>query len=95
VADILVAVKDIRMAYHIKKEATDQLLRKLAKLRRKSMADVIHDALAHELAKEEARTSLWNRLAPIRERIKAAGTAPQERIDWSALKRENDENWGL
>ena len=81
------------MAYHIKSDRTDRLLRELARIKRKSMAEVIHDALADELSREEAKLPLWERLAPLHRKIDAF--RPADRVDWEALKRQNDEDWGI
>jgi hypothetical protein len=82
------------MAYHIKDESTDRKLRKLARAKGTTMAEALREALDHELAREAKKTSLWERLAPARDMVKANRSIPGP-IDWDALKREEDANWGL
>lgn len=57
------------MALHIRDEEVDRLVRDLAAQRKLSLTDAIKVAVRNELK----RPSLYERIQPIRERIKAAG----------------------
>lgn len=80
------------MAYHIKDERTDALLRRLAAMRRRSMADVLRDTLADAVEREESKLSVSDRLAPLRAKLRAVGT--HRPVDWAELKRLNDDDSG-
>ncbi|WP_330085001.1 type II toxin-antitoxin system VapB family antitoxin [Methylocystis iwaonis] len=56
------------MAYSIKDPETDELIRKLAKAKRKPIVEAIKEACANELARERAKIPLWERLQPFRAR---------------------------
>ena len=46
------------MAFHIKNSATDALARKVAALKRTGLTEAVHEALMHELEREQAQPSL-------------------------------------
>jgi hypothetical protein len=80
------------MAYVIKDERSVELIRQLARVKRKSLADTIREAIAHEMERETRRTPIMERLRPLHERLGV--TEPKQRVDWDELKRRSDEDWG-
>ena len=46
------------MAFHIKNPETDALARKVAALKQTGLTDAVHEALRHELEREQAKPSL-------------------------------------
>lgn len=46
------------MAFHIKNPKTDALARKVASLKKVGLTEAVHEALLHELEREQARPSL-------------------------------------
>ena len=57
------------MAYHIKDPETDRLIRDLARLKGKPMSECIREACANEIARERAKTGLWERLQPLLDHV--------------------------
>jgi antitoxin VapB len=55
------------MAFHIKDMATDAAVRRLAKLKGKTLTDTIREAVEHEYARTRASISLIERLKPIQD----------------------------
>ena len=65
------------MAFHVKDPATDKAVRRLAKLKGKSLTATIREAVEHEYAREHDRRPLAERLAPIQDHLAAiAGPNP-------------------
>jgi antitoxin VapB len=66
------------MAFHIRDAATDKAVRRLAKVKGKSLTATIREAVEHELEREQHRPGLVERIAAIQVRIAAiAGPNPQ------------------
>ena len=80
------------MAYVIKDEHTVELIRELARRRRKSLADTIRDAIAHEMDREKQRVPLIQRLRPLHEKHGFLDRRPDP--DWADVKRQSDSDWG-
>jgi antitoxin VapB len=59
------------MAFHIKDRATDQAVRRLARLRGKSLTETVREAVDHEYAREKSSIPLIHRLQPIHRRFAA------------------------
>ena len=57
------------MAFHVRDDATDKAVRRLAKLTGKTLTDAIRDAVEHEYDRERARIPLIERLKPIQRRF--------------------------
>jgi antitoxin VapB len=55
------------MAFHIKDAATDRAVRRLAKLKRKSLTATIREAVESEYERERRKVPLVERLKPIQE----------------------------
>jgi antitoxin VapB len=60
------------MPYHIKDAETDRMIRDLARLKGKPIVECIREACAHEIERERARVSLWERLQPLLDKVAAA-----------------------
>jgi antitoxin VapB len=59
------------MAFHIKDETTDKAVRRLAKLKRKTLTETIREAVEHEYERVRSEISLIERLKPIQEELKS------------------------
>ncbi|HJU17677.1 MAG TPA: type II toxin-antitoxin system VapB family antitoxin [Stellaceae bacterium] len=59
------------MAFHIKDEATDRAVRRLAKLKQKSLTETVREAVEHEYERTRAAIPLIERLKPIQEQLRA------------------------
>jgi antitoxin VapB len=59
------------MAFHVKDPATDQSVRRLARLKGKTLTQTIREAVEREYERESARIPLRERLKPIQEQFAA------------------------
>jgi antitoxin VapB len=59
------------MAFHIRDQDTDQAVRRLARLKGKTLTETVREAVEHEYAREKSRVPLIIRLQPIHERFMA------------------------
>jgi antitoxin VapB len=59
------------MAFHVKDAATDLAVRRLAKLKRKTLTETIREAVEHEYARARSQIPLIERLKPIQEELKS------------------------
>jgi antitoxin VapB len=59
------------MAFHIKDRATDQAVRRLARLKGKTLTQTIREAVEHEYERESAGIPLRERLKPIQDQFAA------------------------
>ncbi|HLI21396.1 MAG TPA: type II toxin-antitoxin system VapB family antitoxin [Stellaceae bacterium] len=59
------------MAFHVKDPATDKAVRRLAKLKGKSLTATIREAVEHEYARESRQPSLLERIAAIQDEAAA------------------------
>jgi antitoxin VapB len=57
------------MAFHIKDGRTDQAVRRLARIKRKTLTDTVREAVENELDRERAKVPLIERLKPIQDRF--------------------------
>jgi antitoxin VapB len=65
------------MPFHVKDPATDRAVRRLAKLKGKSLTAAIREAVEHEYEREHRRVPLVQRLAVIQDHLDAiAGPNP-------------------
>jgi antitoxin VapB len=62
---------DVHMAFHVKDEATDKAVRRLAKLKRMTLTATIREAVEHEYERACAEIPLIERLKPIQEQFAA------------------------
>jgi antitoxin VapB len=61
------------MGLSIKNEAVETLARDLARKHGTGVTEIIRVALVEKAQREEAEPSLWEKIAPIRERLRKAG----------------------
>jgi antitoxin VapB len=59
------------MAFHVRDQATDQAVRRLAKLKGKTLTDTIREAVVHEYGRECARIPLLDRIAALQDEVAA------------------------
>jgi antitoxin VapB len=66
------------MAFHVRDPATDEVVRRLAKLKGKTLTATILEAVENEYRREcEVRElSLWERLRPLHEWVRAHSKGP-------------------
>ena len=58
------------MAFHVRDEVTDKAVRRLAKLKRKTITATIREAVEHEYERASSEIPLIERLKPIQEELK-------------------------
>ena len=79
------------MAFHVKDRATDQAVRRLARIKRKTLTETIREAVEHEYQRERGQVPLLERLLPIQEQFAAAsrpGGLPADKAFFDALSGE-------
>jgi antitoxin VapB len=59
------------MAFHVRDKATDLAVRRLAKLKGKTLTDTIHEAVVHEYERERDRIPLLDRIAALQDEVAA------------------------
>jgi antitoxin VapB len=59
------------MAFHVKDQATDRAVRRLARLKGQTLTETIRDAVERELERERSRVPLIERLQPIQQSFAA------------------------
>jgi len=59
------------MAFHVRDPATDIAVRRLARLKGKSLTETIREAVEHEYERTRAAVPLIERLKPIRAQLKS------------------------
>jgi antitoxin VapB len=63
------------MAFHIKNAKTDALARRVAALKKLSLTEAVHTALAHELEREQGKPSLVDLGVRFARDLRARGNA--------------------
>ncbi|HEX5328017.1 MAG TPA: type II toxin-antitoxin system VapB family antitoxin [Acetobacteraceae bacterium] len=58
------------MAFHVRDEATDTAVRRLAKVKGKSLTDTIREAVEHEYEREQEKVPLAERIRAIQEEFR-------------------------
>jgi len=79
------------VAFHVKDRATDQAVRRLAQLKRKTLTETIREAVEHEYQRERAQVPLIDRLRPIQEKFAAVshpGGLPADKAFFDALSED-------
>ena len=79
------------MAFHVRDEATDQAVRRLAKLTGKTLTQTIREAVEHEYERACAEIPLIERLKPIQEefkRLSKPGGLPADKAFYDELSGE-------
>jgi antitoxin VapB len=85
------------MAFHVRDEATDAAVRRLAKLMGKSLTATIREAVEHEFARECAKVPFMARVEAIQDAldvISGPGGLPADKAFYDELSGE-DELTGL
>ena len=59
------------MAFHVRDAATDMAVRRLAKLKGKTLTDTIREAVEHEYERVQSEIPLIERLKPIQDQFAA------------------------
>jgi len=76
------------MAFHIRDEATDRAVRRLARLKGKTLTDTVREAVEHEYARERSGETLIERLREIRAEfaaLKRPGGLPADKAFFDEL----------
>jgi antitoxin VapB len=76
------------MAFHISEPATDRAVRRLAKLKGKTLTDTIREAVENEYEREYREIPLNQRLKPVWEKLdamSAAGGKPADKAFFDEL----------
>jgi antitoxin VapB len=76
------------MAFHVKDPATDLAVRRLARLKGKTITDTIREAVEHEYAAATGKPALVERLRPLQARfrdISRPGGLPADKAFFDAL----------
>jgi antitoxin VapB len=79
------------MAFHIKDEATDKAVRRLARLKRKTLTETIREAVEHEYERAHSEIPLVERLKPIQDQLKSLlkpGGLPADKAFFDELSGE-------
>jgi antitoxin VapB len=79
------------MAFHVRDQITDKAVRRLARIKRKSLTETIREAVENEYQRERGRIPLVERLRPIQEQFAAlsrAGGLPADKAFFDALSDE-------
>jgi antitoxin VapB len=73
------------MAFHIRDEATDKAVRRLAKLKRKTLTETLREAAEHEYECVRSEIGLIEQLKPIQEQFAALSRPGGLRADKAFL----------
>ena len=79
------------MAFHVKDAATDAAVRRLAKLKGKTLTETIREAVQHEYARARSAIPLTERLRPIQEELRSLskpGGSPADKAFFDELSGE-------
>jgi antitoxin VapB len=79
------------VAFHVKDEATDKAVRRLAKLKQKTLTETIREAVEHEYERVCSEIPLIERLKPIQEELKRLskpGGLPADKAFFDELSGE-------
>ncbi|HZS85402.1 MAG TPA: type II toxin-antitoxin system VapB family antitoxin [Stellaceae bacterium] len=79
------------MAFHVRDETTDRAVRRLAKIKGKTLTETIREAVEHEYERERERIPLIERLKPIQDRFAALsrpGGLPADKAFFDDLSGE-------
>jgi len=59
------------MPFHVRDEATDKAVRRLARLNRKTLTETIREAVEHEYERVRSEIPLIERLKPIQDELRS------------------------
>jgi antitoxin VapB len=82
------------MAFHVRDEATDLAVRRLAKLKGKSLTDTIREAVEHEYEREREKIPLLDRIKAIQDEFEALrqpGGLPADKAFYDELSGDPDD----
>jgi antitoxin VapB len=65
------------MAFHIRNKETERLTRELAKQANIGLTEAVHVAVSNEIARRNAKPSLWERTAALRAEVTARVKHPE------------------
>ena len=85
------------MAFHVRDEATDAAVRRLAKLKKKTLTETIREAVEHEYARESGGDDFSEKIKAIQDEFAAIskrGGLPPDKAFYDELSGE-DELTGL
>jgi antitoxin VapB len=80
------------MPFHVRDEATDWAVRRLARLKGKTLTDTIREAVEHEYRRERMRVPLTERLKPIQAHfieLSQPGGLPADKAFFDDLSGDN------
>ena len=86
------------MAFHVKDEATDKAVRRLAKLKRKTLTATIREAVEHEYERVRSEIPLIERLKPIQDELRSLskpGGLPADNAFYDELSGDFCCSWTL
>ncbi|MGH7486772.1 MAG: type II toxin-antitoxin system VapB family antitoxin [bacterium] len=58
------------MAFHIRNRETERLARELARKAKLGLTEAVHVAIVNELRRQRQAVPLWERIAPLRKRLR-------------------------
>ena len=79
------------MAFHVKDRATDEAVRRLAKLKGTTLTEAIREAVEHEYERERARIPLQDRIKALQDQVDAfrqPGALPADKAFYDDLSGE-------
>jgi antitoxin VapB len=79
------------MPFHVRDEATDKAVRRLARLKRKTLTETIREAVEHEYERVYSEISLIERLKPIQDQfasLRKPGGLPADKAFFDELSGE-------
>ena len=83
------------MAFHVRDEETDRLVRELAKKRGLGITETVRTAVESELKRMEDEPSLWERTADLRAEVRSWGDsglkADKAFYDWLSGEEDDED----
>lgn len=79
------------MPFHVRDEATDRAVRRLARLKRKTLTETIREAVEHEYERVHSEIPLIERLKPIQDQfasLRKPGGLPADKAFFDELSGE-------
>jgi antitoxin VapB len=65
------------MAFHVRNQETERLVRELARREKLGLTEAVHVAVRNELGRRRGEPSLWERTAALRKRVRARVKDPR------------------
>ena len=79
------------MPFHVRDEATDKAVRRLARLKRKTLTETIREAVEHEYERVRSEIPLIERLKPIQDELRSLskpGGLPADKAFYDELSSD-------